>query len=43
MNYTKPQVLNVKKASTAILGGKMPPGDDRGPNTSSATAYRSDE
>lgn len=43
MQYAKPQILNVKKASVAILGGKIPPGDDRGPNTSTVTAYRSDE
>lgn len=41
--YVKPQVLNVKKASLAILGSKPDRGSDNGPGTSTNTAYRSDE
>jgi hypothetical protein len=43
--YTKPQVLNVKKASSTILGMKQPAIADNGDvsHPSTATAYRSDE
>jgi len=44
--YTKPQLLNVKKASSAIMGGgKQINGMDSQThtNTSTVTAYRSDE
>jgi len=45
MMYTKPQMLNVKKASSTILGIKNPAVADNGnPNRqSTATAYRSEE
>lgn len=41
--YTKPQILNVKKASQVILGSKLFKGTDGGQNTSTNTAVRSDE
>jgi hypothetical protein len=45
MNYVKPQLLNVKKASSAILGAKPagPQDNDSGSNQSTNTAFRSDE
>lgn len=46
MTYTKPQVLNVQKASTAIKGASKPLAEhDNRTNTSGSTpgAYRSDE
>jgi hypothetical protein len=44
MKYTKPQLLNVKKASSVIMGEpKQPSLDDGGGSGSTAAAYRSDE
>jgi hypothetical protein len=44
MLYTKPQVLNVKRASQVILGGKIGPvGDNLTTGSSTVSAYRSDE
>ena len=43
MKYTKPQLLNVKKASTVIMGGAKPLGIFDNQAGSTATAYRSDE
>jgi hypothetical protein len=43
-SYTKPQLLNVKKASSSILGAKQLFKQDSGTGSnSSVTAYRSDE
>ena len=43
MNYAKPQLLNVKKASSTILGPKNLGGSDNGSGNSTANAYRNDE
>jgi hypothetical protein len=44
MKYTKPQVLNVKKASFVIMGEpKQPLQGDNTSSDSTSTAYRSDE
>lgn len=45
MKYTKPQVLNIKTASSAIMGGHKRPNvsDNGGITTSSDNAYQSDE
>jgi hypothetical protein len=43
MKYTKPQLLNVKKASTIIMGASKPNGFQDNTLGSTATAYRSDE
>jgi hypothetical protein len=43
MKYTKPKLLNVKKASTVIMGDPKPPINQDGVSSSTASAYRSDE
>jgi hypothetical protein len=43
MNYTTPQVLNVKKASVAIMGQKRHVSNDIEGNGSTVSAYQSDE
>jgi hypothetical protein len=45
MIYTKPQLLNVKKASSTIMGNKQSGSADSstGGTHSSVNAYRSDE
>lgn len=44
MKYTKPQLLNVKRASSAIMGGaKRPHVSDLNTISSSNSAYQSDE
>ena len=43
MTYNKPQVLNVKKASTSIMGAKAPINQDSDRPHSSTVAYRNDE
>jgi hypothetical protein len=42
MKYTKPQLLNTKAASAAIMGKKIASGADN-PNQETVAAYRSDE
>ena len=42
MKYTKPQLLNTKAASAAIMGQKHPAFLDN-PQNESGAAYRSDE
>jgi hypothetical protein len=42
MKYTKPQLLNTKTASAAIMGGKITATADN-PTNESPVAYRSDE
>jgi hypothetical protein len=43
MKYTKPQVLNTKVASAAIMGQNKPHGTADNIETESVAAYRSDE
>jgi hypothetical protein len=44
MNYVKPQVLNTKRASTAIMGTSLKQqGKSDNDGSSSVIAYRSDE
>jgi hypothetical protein len=43
MTYTKPQLLNVKKASSAIMGSKIHVRSDNDSSSSTTAAYRSDE
>lgn len=43
MTYHKPQILNVKKASLAIMGGKHSINMDSTRPSSSNSAYQSDE
>lgn len=46
MNYIKPQLLNTKRASTAIMGtnpAEKQPGKSDSDRSSSVIAYRSDE
>lgn len=43
MKYTKPQLLNVKRASVAIMGFKQPNVRDSSTAGSTNSAYRSDE
>jgi hypothetical protein len=42
-NYTKPQLLNTKKASTSIMGSPKPQALSDNDQGSTASAYRSDE
>jgi hypothetical protein len=43
MKYTKPQLLNTKAASAAIMGPQKNPGQIDNNGTESVSAYRSDE
>ena len=43
MKYTKPQLLNIKAASSAIMGVKITNGADNFPPNETNVAYRSDE
>jgi len=43
MKYTTPQLLNVRRASSAIMGAKVPGPQDSGDDNRTINAYQSDE